>query len=96
MGGWRFGSTIDGEQADYLLVLDAQANSSPVPDNLTDEQVLMCLDIMSTGFVGAEAAHIKIGDIVAVFPRGYIGLCVTGARLKGASLILRLMVSVSV
>jgi threonine dehydrogenase-like Zn-dependent dehydrogenase len=89
MGGWRFGNTIDGAQAEYLLVPDAQANLSPVPDNLTDEQVLMCPDIMSTGFAGAEAGNIKIGDIVAVFAQGPIGLCATaGARLKGASLII--------
>ena len=86
MGGWRFGNTIDGAQAEYLLVPDAQANLSPVPENLTDEQVLMCPDIMSTGFAGAESGNIKIGDIVAVFAQGPIGLCATaGARLKGAS-----------
>ncbi len=89
MGGWRFGNTIDGTQAEYVLVPDAQANLSPVPDGLTDEQVLMCPDIMSTGFAGAESANIKIGDIVAVFAQGPIGLCATaGAKLKGASLII--------
>ncbi|MCA1769460.1 MAG: alcohol dehydrogenase catalytic domain-containing protein, partial [Halomonas sp.] len=46
MGGWRFGNTIDGAQAEYLCVPDAQANLSPVPDGLTDDQVLMCPDIM--------------------------------------------------
>ena len=50
MGGWRFGNTIDGCQAEYVLVPDAMANLAPVPDELTDEQVLMCPDIMSTGF----------------------------------------------
>lgn len=89
MGGWRFGNTIDGAQAEYLLVPDAQANLSPVPDGLTDEQVLMCPDIMSTGFAGAEAAGIKIGDVVAVFAQGPIGLCATaGARLRGAGMII--------
>ena len=89
MGGWRFGNTIDGTQAEYVLVPDAQANLAPVPDGLTDEQVLMCPDIMSTGFAGAEAANIRIGDIVAVFAQGPIGLCATaGARLRGASLII--------
>jgi threonine dehydrogenase-like Zn-dependent dehydrogenase len=89
MGGWRFGNTIDGTQADYVRVPDAQANLAPVPDGLTDEQVLMCPDIMSTGFAGAEAANIRIGDIVAVFAQGPIGLCATaGARLRGASLII--------
>lgn len=89
MGGWRFGNTIDGAQAEYLLVPDAMANLSPVPDGLTDEQVLMCPDIMSTGFAGAESGNIRIGDTVAIFAQGPIGLCATaGARLKGASLII--------
>ena len=89
MGGWRFGNTIDGAQAEYLLVPDAEANLAPVPDGLTDEQVLMCPDIMSTGFAGAEAAGIKIGDSVAVFAQGPIGLCATaGARLRGAGMII--------
>ena len=74
MGGWRFGNSIDGVQAEYALVPDAQANLAPIPDGLSDEQVLMCPDIMSTGFAGAEAAHIRIGDIVAVFAQGPIGL----------------------
>jgi len=87
--GWRFGNIIDGTQAEYVLVPDAQANLAPVPDGLTDEQVLMCPDIMSTGFKGAENANIKIGDVVVVFAQGPIGLCATaGARLLGASLII--------
>ncbi|WP_027950321.1 NAD(P)-dependent alcohol dehydrogenase [Haliea salexigens] len=89
MGGWRFGNTIDGAQAEYILVPDAQANLAPVPDGLSDEEVLMCPDIMSTGFAGAESAGINIGDIVVVFAQGPIGLCATaGARLKGAGLII--------
>jgi threonine dehydrogenase-like Zn-dependent dehydrogenase len=89
LGGWRFGNTIDGSQAEYVLVPDAMANLSPVPDGLTDEQVLMCPDIMSTGFAGAESGQVKIGDMVAVFAQGPIGLCATaGARLMGASMII--------
>lgn len=54
------------------------------PDGLSDEQVLMCPDIMSTGFSGAERGGVKIGDAVAVFAQGPIGLCATvGARLLG-------------
>ncbi|WP_199398911.1 NAD(P)-dependent alcohol dehydrogenase [Stenotrophomonas pictorum] len=87
--GWRFGNMIDGTQAEYVLVPDAQANLAPIPDGLSDEQVLMCPDIMSTGFKGAENANIRIGDVVAVFAQGPIGLCATaGARLLGASTII--------
>ncbi|MEH6717759.1 MAG: NAD(P)-dependent alcohol dehydrogenase [Aurantimonas endophytica] len=89
MGGWRFGNTIDGCQAEYLLVPDAMANLSPVPDALTDEQVLMCPDIMSTGLSGAESGKVRIGDTVAVFALGPIGLCAAaGARLMGATTII--------
>jgi threonine dehydrogenase-like Zn-dependent dehydrogenase len=89
MGGWRFGNTIDGCQAEYVLIPDAMANLAPVPDGLTDEQVLMCPDIMSTGFSGAESGGVKIGDTVAVFAQGPIGLCaVAGARLMGATKII--------
>ena len=87
--GWRFGNLIDGTQAEYVLVPDAQANLAPIPDGLTDEQVLMCPDIMSTGFKGAENANIRIGDTVVVFAQGPIGLCATaGARLLGATTII--------
>ncbi|HPA89648.1 MAG TPA: NAD(P)-dependent alcohol dehydrogenase [Quisquiliibacterium sp.] len=87
--GWRFGNLIDGTQAEYVLVPDAQANLAPIPDGLTDEQVLMCPDIMSTGFKGAENANIKLGDTVVVFAQGPIGLCATaGARLLGATTII--------
>jgi alcohol dehydrogenase len=89
IGGWKFGNTIDGCQADYVLVPDAMANLALVPDTLSDEQVLMCPDIMSTGFSGAESGKIRIGDTVAVFAQGPIGLCATaGARLSGATTII--------
>ena len=88
MGGWRFGNTIDGAWAEYLLVPDARANLTPIPEPLTDQQVLMVPDIASTGISGAESGNVKIGDSVAVFAQGPIGLCATlGARLRGAALI---------
>ena len=89
MGGWKFGNTIDGAQAEFLRVNDAAANLCAIPDNLTDEQVLMCPDIMSTGFSGAERGGVKIGDIVVVWALGPIGLCaVAGAKLCGATTII--------
>ena len=89
IGGWRFGNTINGAQAEYLLVPNAQANLAKIPDELTDEQVVLLADIVSTGFSGAESANIRIGDTVVVFAQGPIGLCSTaGAKLMGASFII--------
>src|SRR5207344_3106212 len=41
IGGWRFGNTINGAQAEYLRVPAAQANLARIPDALTDEQVVL-------------------------------------------------------
>src|SRR5882724_2041954 len=88
IGGWRFGNTINGAQAEYLLVPNAQANLAKIPDELSDEQVVLLADIASTGFSGAESGQVKIGDAVVVFAQGPIGLCATaGAKLMGAALI---------
>lgn len=89
LGGWRFGNTIHGAQAEYLLVPYAQANLARIPDELTDEQVLLLADIASTGFSGAESGKVRIGDAVVVLAQGPIGLCATvGAKLMGAALVI--------
>jgi len=89
VGGWRFGNTIHGAQAEYLLVPYAQANLAKIPDELSDEQVVLLADIASTGFSGAESGNVRMGDCVVVFAQGPIGLCATaGAKLMGASLII--------
>lgn len=64
IGGWRFGNTINGAQAEYLRVPNAQANLAKIPDELSDEQVLLLAGIASTGFGGAESGNIRIGDSV--------------------------------
>lgn len=89
MGGWKLGNVIDGCQAEYLRIPFAQANLAKVPEDLSDEEVLLCPDIMSTGFAASERGRVRIGDAVAVFAQGPIGLCATaGAKLSGASLVI--------
>jgi alcohol dehydrogenase len=89
LGGWRLGNSMDGVQAEYAVIPYAQANLASIPDELSDEQVLLLADIASTGFAAAERGKIRLGDRVAVFAQGPIGLCATlGARLMGASEII--------
>jgi threonine dehydrogenase-like Zn-dependent dehydrogenase len=76
-------------QAEYVRVPFAQANLARVPDALSDEEVLLLADIASTGFAAAENGRVRLGDTVAVFAQGPIGLCATiGARLLGAAEII--------
>lgn len=89
IGGWKFGNTINGAQAEYVLVPHAQANLAKIPDELSDDQVVLLADIASTGFSASESADVQLGDSVAVFAQGPIGLCATaGAKLKGAGMII--------
>ena len=89
IGAWRLGNAIDGVQAEYFRVPYAQANLAKIPDDLSDEQCVLLADIASTGISAAETADVGVGQTVAVFAQGPIGLCATaGARLKGAALII--------
>ena len=88
LGGWRLGNKLDGAQAEYLRVPSAQANLARIPDELSDEQVVLLADIASTGFSGAESGGVRPGDAVVVMALGPIGICAAvGARLMGAALV---------
>lgn len=89
MGGWRMGNTIHGAQAEYVRIPYAQTNLAKIPDELSDEQVVLLSDIASTGFGGAESGGVRIGDAVVVLAQGPIGLCASlGAKLMGAALVI--------
>src|SRR5690242_7640892 len=59
IGGWKFGNTIHGAHAEYLLVPYAQANLAKVPDDLTFEQARLLADIASTGVPAAATAYAR-------------------------------------
>jgi len=89
LGGWRFGNQINGAQAEYLCVPFAAANLAKIPDGVRDDEVVLLADIASTGFSAAESGDVKLGDTVAVFAQGPIGLCANlGAKLRGASFVI--------
>ncbi|WP_303332483.1 alcohol dehydrogenase catalytic domain-containing protein [Streptomyces sp. NA02950] len=88
LGGAQFTNRRDGNLAEYFLVNNAQANLAPIPDGLSDHQALYATDMLSTGFVAAEHAELGLGETVAVFAQGAVGLSATiGCRLLGAGLI---------
>ncbi|EAY19615.1 alcohol dehydrogenase 1, putative [Trichomonas vaginalis G3] len=88
LGGWKFSNFKDGVFAEYFHVNEADANLAKLPEGLTPRDVIMCSDMMTTGFHGAELAEVKLGDIVVVIGIGPVGLMsVRGAALMGASRI---------
>ncbi len=64
----------DGGQAQYVRVPFADAGATRIPDEIDDENAVLCTDAYPTGYQGAEMAGIKRGDSVVVFGAGPIGL----------------------
>ncbi len=89
LGGWKFANVKDGVFAEYFHVNAAEANLTPIPDDVSDEAAAYCADMLSTGFAGAENGDVPTGGTVAVFAQGPVGLMATaGARLEGAGLVI--------
>lgn len=85
MRSFKFLGSKDGIFAEFFTVNNADANLVPLPDDVSIEDALMTVDMMSTGFYGAELADISFGDTVVVFGIGPVGLmAIAGAALRGA------------
>jgi alcohol dehydrogenase len=74
-GGWIFGHTINGVQAEYARVPFADNSVYKVPEELSNEQVLFLADILPTSYeVGVLNGAVSPGDTVAIVGAGPIGL----------------------
>ena len=87
--GHQLGRSRPGVFSERFLIPDADTTLARIPEGVSLEQALMCVDVVTTGFTGAENADIKFGDTVVVMGIGPIGLmAVAGAALRGASRVL--------
>ncbi len=64
----------DGSQAEYLRTPFADAGLIKVPDDIDDDNAVLCADAYPTGYQAAEMANIKKGDSVVIFGAGPVGL----------------------
>lgn len=80
------GKSIDGAFQELFYLPYADKNLAHIPNGVSLEAALMCVDVVSTGFTCVEEADVKPGDSVCVMGIGAIGLAaIMGAFLKGAS-----------
>ena len=86
-GGWILGHLIDGVQAELARIPFADNSLYPVPEGLSDAQVLFIADILPTGFeVGVLNGNVRPGDVVVVVGAGPVGLAaMMTARFLGPS-----------
>lgn len=89
-GGMAFDWCLDrdGTFGEYFCVRNVDMNCAKIPDNVNDIQAVMVTDMVSTAWNGVEQAEIELGESVAVFGVGPVGLSAIGAAvLKGAGRI---------
>ena len=79
----------NGGQAEMVRVPYADTNPLPIPEGLTDEQVLFLTDIFPTGYMAAENCDIQPGDTIAIWGAGPVGqFAIRSAFLLGAERVI--------
>jgi alcohol dehydrogenase len=76
-GGWILGYTIDGTQAEYVRIPEADGSLYRLPADANEEDMVMLSDILPTGLeCGVLNGQVKPGDSVAIVGAGPVGLAV--------------------
>src|ERR1700694_4360834 len=76
-GGWILGYTIDGTQAEFVRIPQADGSLYHFPAGGDEEALVMLSDILPTGFeCGVLNGQVKPGDTVAIVGAGPVGLAV--------------------
>ena len=76
-GGWILGYMIDGTQAEYVRIPQADGSLYKFPAGAEEEAMVMLSDILPTGFeCGVLNGQVKPGDSVAIVGAGPVGLAV--------------------
>ncbi len=74
-GGWILGHLIDGTQAEYVRIPQADNSLYPIPAGMDEEALVMLSDILPTGFeIGVLYGAVKPGDTVAIVGAGPVGM----------------------
>jgi 2-desacetyl-2-hydroxyethyl bacteriochlorophyllide A dehydrogenase len=81
--------SLQGAQADQLLVPKADMTLRKVPEGLSDEVALFAGDVMGTGYHSVDALGLEPGSTAAVLGLGPVGLCaVQVAKAAGAEKVI--------
>jgi 2-desacetyl-2-hydroxyethyl bacteriochlorophyllide A dehydrogenase len=81
--------SLQGAQAEQVLVPHANLTLRRVPEGMTDDAALFAGDVMGTGWHAVDQAGIRPGDTAAVLGLGPVGLCaVQAARAAGAAKVI--------
>jgi 2-desacetyl-2-hydroxyethyl bacteriochlorophyllide A dehydrogenase len=77
--------SLQGAQADQLLVPHADLTLRRVPNGLSDDVALFAGDVMGTGYHAVQALDLEPGSSAAVLGLGPVGLCAVQAAKAGGA-----------
>jgi 2-desacetyl-2-hydroxyethyl bacteriochlorophyllide A dehydrogenase len=81
--------SLQGAQAEQVLVPHANLTLRRVPDGMSDDAALFAGDVMGTGWHAVDQGGIRPGDSAAVLGLGPVGLCAAqAARAAGAARVI--------
>ena len=81
--------SLQGAQADQLLVPNANLTLRRVPDGVSDDVALFAGDVMGTGYHAIAETGVESGGSVAIVGLGPVGLCsVQAAKAAGADAVI--------
>ena len=81
--------SLQGAQAELVLVPHANLALRRVPDGLSDDVALFAGDVMGTAFHAVDSRPLREGETAAILGLGPVGLCaVQAARAAGASAVI--------
>jgi 2-desacetyl-2-hydroxyethyl bacteriochlorophyllide A dehydrogenase len=81
--------SLQGAQAELVLVPHANLTLRRVPEGMSDDVALFAGDVMGTGWHAVDQAELRPGDSVAVLGLGPVGLCaVQAAKAAGAAKVI--------
>ncbi|ORY14396.1 theronine dehydrogenase [Clohesyomyces aquaticus] len=88
-GGWALGNKINGTQAEYVRIPNAENSLYKMPPGIDQEGLVMLSDIFPTGLeCGVLNADVKPGSTVAIIGAGPVGLAaLITAQLYSPSVI---------
>ncbi len=77
--------SLQGAQAELLLVPNADLTLRQVPEGMSDDVALFAGDVMGTGYHAVVECGVGKGDVVAVLGMGPVGLCAVEAALAAGA-----------
>lgn len=81
--------SLQGAQAELVLVPHANLALRRVPEGLSDDVALFAGDVMGTAFHAIDSRPLREGETAAILGLGPVGLCaVQAARAAGASAVI--------